>query len=122
MAIVPSRSEGFTSKWELEHLKVSGPIRNRNGNLLGSLQLGVSTARMNADHRRSLTMIVGFNLTVTFFALVIIFYLGNQIASPIVGLAEAAERMAKEDMAASARPRKTWRRSPPRSIWSPEGT
>lgn len=102
VAVVPGRSDGFHSSWEPGYLKVSGPIRNRNGSLLGSLQLGVSTARMDADHRQSLAMIIGFNLAVTCFALLLIFYLGHQIASPIVSLSEAAERMAKEDMTAFA--------------------
>jgi methyl-accepting chemotaxis protein len=102
VVVVPGQSGGFESSWESGYLKVSGPIRNRNGSLLGSLQLGVSTARMDADNRQSLAMIIGFNLAVTFFALLLIFYLGRQIASPIVSLSEAAERMAKEDMTAFA--------------------
>ncbi len=97
--IVPVSTAGFESLWEDDYLKVVGPIRNQSGARLGTLQMGMSTARIDRDFRGSMLTTTVFCLTVTLIAMVVIYFLGKQTASPITELARAAERIAKEEMA-----------------------
>jgi methyl-accepting chemotaxis protein len=98
VSIKPATVSDFQSRWEDGYLQVVGPIQNHSGTRLGSIQVGVSTERIEGEFSNSVVTTVIFCVALTLVALVVIYFLGRQIAAPIAGLAAAAEQMAKEDM------------------------
>ncbi len=102
VTIVPINTSEIESRWEESYLKVVGPIRNHSGARLGTLQLGVSTERIDSSFRSSILTTVVFCLAVTALALVVMFFLGRQVTAPIQKLTDAAEQIANVDMAAFA--------------------
>jgi methyl-accepting chemotaxis protein len=96
--IAPVSTANFESRWEDGYLKVVGPIQNHSGTRLGSIQLGISTERIDGEFRGSVMTTVVFCVVLTALALVVIYFLGRQIGAPITGLAAAVEQIVKEDM------------------------
>jgi methyl-accepting chemotaxis protein len=96
--ITPMSTADFESHWEDGYLKVVGPIQNHSGPRLGSIQLGISTERIDGEFSNSVVTTIVFCVGLTGLALVVIYILGRQIAAPITGLTAAVEQIVKEDM------------------------
>ena len=78
-------------------LQVIGPVR-RGDAVAGSIQIGVSTERINAQYRSSLWTAALFCLMVGGLAFATILFIGRQITEPIVELTKTAEEIANDDM------------------------
>ena len=78
-------------------LEIVGPVR-RGENVTGSIQLGLSTERISAQHRSSLWTALLFSLTVGVFAFATTVIVGRQVAAPILDLTTTAEEIASHDM------------------------
>ncbi|TDI45476.1 MAG: HAMP domain-containing protein [Acidobacteria bacterium] len=78
-------------------LQVIGPVR-RGDATAGSIQIGLSTERINAQYRSSLWTAALFCLMVGGLAFATILFIGRQITEPIVELTKTAEEIANDDM------------------------
>ena len=78
-------------------LEIAGPIR-RGNDVIGTIQLGVSTERISDQYRNSLWTAFFFNLIVALVAFGTVLLAGRQITTPIIALAKAAEEIATQDM------------------------
>lgn len=94
----PEHPKGFDTRWGDGVLEVRGPILNQAGTPLGTLHLGISSARIVDDYHSNLITAILFCNAVTVLAVSGVFVIARQVGSPITRLAEAAEQMAREDM------------------------
>ena len=88
---------GFVAATTDETLQVIGPVL-RDGNITGSIQVGLSTGRISAQYRSSLWTAALFCLMVGGLAFATILFIGRQITLPIVNLTKTAEDIASDDM------------------------
>ena len=94
---VPSIPRDFESTKTEKTLEIVGPVR-RNGKVTGSIQLGLSTDRISAQHRSSWWTALLFSLVVGVFAFATTVVVGRQITAPILALTKTAEEIASHDM------------------------
>lgn len=90
----------FEEIWYESSLVLNGPVVSRTRRTIGSIQIGVSTARIDQDYKDNTLIALVVCSTVAILSLVGIYFLARQIAAPITGLARVAEHIAKEDMVA----------------------
>ena len=87
----------FESTKSENTLQIVGPVR-RGENIIGSIQLGLSTERINAQYRSSWFTALLFSLAVGSFGFAITVVVGRQVAAPILDLTKTAEEIASHDM------------------------
>ena len=87
----------FESTKSENTLQIVGPVR-RGENIIGSIQLGLSTERINAQYRSSWFTALLFSLAVGSFGFAITVVVGRQVAAPILDLTKTAEEIASLDM------------------------
>ena len=92
----------FKTRLHEDRVEVTGPIVNPRGGVIGTLQLGLSTARIDKQYEANLWTVILFSLFVAAVTTGIVYWLSKEIAAPMVALAEAARRIATEDMTSLA--------------------
>ncbi len=93
----PGIPRDFESTKTEKTLEIVGPVR-RDGKVTGSIQLGLSTERISAQHRSSLRTALLFSLAVGIFAFATTVVVGRQVTAPILDLTKTAEEIASHDM------------------------
>jgi len=78
-------------------LEITGPIR-RGDDVIGSIQVGLSTERITSQHRSNLWTALLFSVVVGVFAFATTLFVARQVTAPILDLTQAAEEIANHDM------------------------